>query len=106
MNENKAKQARDIITNAAGNDQGMKISLKKLEDYESQMAEIAGTVLGSKQIRDEKTDFIGSETDNAILALAREQAKHDPELATLLKELDESEKQIARLLDMLGTEKN
>ena len=40
------------------------------------------------------------------MELARVQAKYDPEMAALLKELDESEKQIARLLDMFGTEKN
>ena len=70
------------------------------------MAEVAGTVLGSKQTQDENKDFIGSEAENAMMALAREQAKHDPELAALLKELDESEKQIAVLLDVLGAVKS
>ena len=106
MNESKAKQARDMIAKAAENDQELKISLKELEDYERQMAESAETVLGNGQTQEEKSDFIGSEADNAMMALAREQAKHDPELAALLKELDESEKQIARLLDMLDSEKN
>jgi hypothetical protein len=106
MNESKSKQARDMIANAAEDNQEMKISLKELEDYESQMAEIAESVLGNGQAQEEKSDFIGSEADNAMMALAREQAKYDPELAALLKELDESEKQIARLLDMFGAEKN
>ena len=106
MKKSKAKQARDMIAKAAESDQGVKISLMELEEYESQMAEIAGTVLEDGLAQEEKTDFIGSEADNAMMVLAREQAKHDPELAALLKELDESEKQIARLLDMLGTEKN
>lgn len=106
MNESKSKQARDMIAKAAENDQEMKISMKELEDYERQMAEFAETVLGNGQTQEEKSDFIGSETDSAMMALAREQAKHDPELAALLKELDESEKQIARLLDMFGAEKN
>lgn len=106
MNESKSKQARDMIANAAEDNQEMKISLKELEDYESQMAEIVESVLGNGQAQEEKSDFIGSETDNAMMALAREQAKHDPKLAALLKELDESEKQIARLLDMLDSEKN
>ena len=106
MNDNKAKEARNLIAKIAENEHEMKISLKELEEYERQMAEIAETVLGNGQEQEEKTDFIGSEADNAMMALAREQAKHDPELAALLKELDESEKQIARLLDMLDSEKN
>ena len=106
MIESKSKEARDMIAKAAENDQEMKISLKELEDYESQMAEIAETVLGNGQAQEEKTDFIGSEADYAMMALAHEQAKHDPELAALLKELDESEKQIAGLLDILGIVKS
>ena len=106
MNENKSKEARDMIAKAADNNQEMKISLKELEDHECQMAELAETVLGNGQTQVAKSDFIGSEADNAMMALAREQAKHDPELAELLKELDESEKQIATLLDMLEPEKN
>ena len=45
MNESKSKQARDMIANAVVNNKEMKTSLKELEDYEMQMAEIAETVL-------------------------------------------------------------
>lgn len=38
-----------------------------------------------------------------MMSLAWEQAKHDPELMALLKELDESENQIAELTDVLGS---
>lgn len=38
-----------------------------------------------------------------MMDLAREQAKHDPELAVLVKELDESENQIAELTEVLGS---
>lgn len=107
MDENKAKQAKDIIANAAKDDQELKDAIKdainELEKLERQMAEIAETLLGSGKVQKENADFVGSEADNVMMALAREQAKHDPELAALLKEIDESENQIAGLTDILGS---
>lgn len=107
MNDNQAKQAKDIIANAVKEDQELKDALNdtinELEKLERQMAEIAETLLGNGQVRKENADFVGSEADNIMMALAREQAKHDPELAALLKELDESENQIAGLTDILGS---
>ncbi len=106
MNENKAKQAKDIIVNAAKDNRELKdtfnAAINELEKLERQMAEIAETLLGNGQVQKENTDFVGSEADNIMMALAREQAKHDPELAALLKELDASENQIAELTDVLG----
>lgn len=99
MNDNKAKQAKDIIANAAKDDQELKDTfndaINELEKLERQMAEIAETLLGNGKMRKENADFLGSEADNIMVVLAREQAKHDPELSALLKELDESENQIA-----------
>lgn len=107
MDENKAKQAKDIIVNAAKDDQELKDAvndtINELEKLERKMAEIAETLLGSGKVRKENADFVGSEADNIMMALAREQAKHDPELAALLKELDESENQIAELTDVFGS---
>ena len=107
MDDNIAKQAKDIITNAAKENQELKNefndAINELEKLERQMAEIAETLLGNGQVQKENTDFVGSEADNIMMALAREQAKHDPELAALLKELDESENQIAGLTDILGS---
>ena len=106
MDVNKAKQAKDIIANAAKDNQELKNefndAINELEKLERQMAEIAETLLGNGQVRKENADFVGSEADNIMMALAREQAKHDPKLAALLKELDESENQIAELTDVLG----
>ena len=106
MNENKAKQAKDIIVNAAKDNRELKdtfnAAINELEKLERQMAEIAETLLGNGQVQKENTDFVGSEADNIMRALACEQAKHDPELAALLKELDASENQIAELTDVLG----
>ena len=106
MNENEAKQAKDIIVNAAKDNRELKdtfnAAINELEKLERQMAEIAETLLGNGQVQKENTDFVGSEADNIMMALAREQAKHDPELAALLKELDASENQIAELTDVLG----
>ena len=106
MNVNKAKQAKDIIANAVIEDQELKDAfndaINELENLERKMAEIAETLLGNRQVQKENTDFVGSEADNIMMALAREQAKHDPELAALLKELDASENQIAELTDVLG----
>ncbi len=105
MNDNKAKQAKDMIANAAKDNQELKDvfndAINELEKLERQMAEIAETQLINGQARKENADFIGSEADNKMMALAREQAKHDPEVAALLKELDESENQIAELTDIL-----
>ena len=99
MDANKAKQAKDIIANTVKEDQELKdtfnAAINELEKLERQMAEIAETLLGNGQVQKENTDFVGSEADNIMMALAREQAKHDPELSALLKELDESENQIA-----------
>ena len=107
MDDNIAKQAKDIITNAAKENQELKNefndAINELEKLERQMAEIAETLLGNGQVRKENADFVGSEADNIMMALAREKAKHDPELAALLKELDESENQIAGLTDILGS---
>lgn len=107
MDDNKAKQAKDIITNAAKEDQDLKDAcndaINELENLERKMAEIAKTILGNGQVQIENAGFVGSEADNIMLALAREQARHDPELAALLKELDESENQIAGLTDRLGS---
>lgn len=106
MNENKAKQAKDIIVNAAKDNRELKdtfnAAINELEKLERQMEEIAETLLGNGQVQKENADFVGSEADNIMMALAREQAKHDPELAALLKELDASENQIAELTDVLG----
>ena len=102
MRKNKSKQARDMIKKAAEENHEIKDSLKELQDLERQMAEAAEIILGNEQTQNEKDCFVGSAADKAMMALAREQAKHDPELAALLKELDESEKQIARLTDILG----
>ena len=107
MDDNIAKQAKDIITNAAKENQELKNefndAINELEKLERQMAEIAETLLGNRQVQKENAGFVGSEADNIMMALAREQAKHDPELAALLKELDESENQIAGLTDILGS---
>lgn len=107
MDANKAKQAKDIIANAVKEDQELKDAfndaINELENLERKMAEIAETLLGNGQVRKENADFVGSEADNIMMALAREQAKHDSELAALLKELDESENQIAGLTDILGS---
>ena len=106
MDDNKAKQAKDIITNAAKEDQDLKDAcndaINELEKLERKMAEIAEILLGNRQVQKENAGFVGSEADNIMLALAREQAKHDPEVAALLKELNESEKQIAGLTDILS----
>ena len=107
MDANKAKQAKDIIANTVKEDQELKDalndSINELEKLERQMEEIAETLLGKGQVRKENADFVGSEADNIMMALAREQARHDPELAALLKEIDESENQIAGLTDILGS---
>ena len=104
MYENKSKQAKDMIQAAAKEKQKMKDSLKELQEMEKQMAELAEQVLGCGQMQKEKKDFIGSEADKVMMALAYEQAKHDPELAEMLKELEGSDKHIARLIDVLGIE--
>ena len=101
MNENKAKRAKEMIKAAAEENQELEESLKELKEMERQMAELAEQVLGSGQTQNEKNDFIGSEADNAMMVLAYKQAKHDPELAAMLKELEESDKQIARVTDIL-----
>ena len=107
MNAKNAKQAKDIIANAVKEDQELKDAfndaINELENLERKMAEMAETLLGNGQVRKENADFVGSEADNLMMALAREQAKHDPELAALLKEIDESENQIAGLTDILGS---
>ena len=103
MYANKAKQAKDMIKVAAEKNQEMKDSLNELQEMEKQMAELAEQVLGHGQTENEKKDFIGSEADKVMMALAYEQAKHDPELAAMLKELEESNKQIAGLTDILGS---
>ncbi len=107
MNKDKAKQAKDIIANAAKDDQELKDAVKdiinELENLERRMVEIVEVMHGNGQVQKENADFVGSEADNIMRALAREQAKHDPEWAAMLKELDESENQIAELTDILGS---
>lgn len=103
MYENKPKQAKDMIKAAAEENQELKDSLKELQEMERQMAELAEQVLGHGQTENEKDGFIGSEADKVMMALAYEQAKHDPELAAMLKKLEESDKQIAGLTDILGS---
>jgi len=78
-------------------------AINELEKLERKMAEIAEILLGNRQVQKENAGFVGSEADNIMLALAREQAKHDSEVAALLKELNESEKQIAGLTDILSS---
>lgn len=62
MNENKAKQAKDLIANAAKDNQELKDALNKsineLEKLERQMAEIAETLLGNGKIQKENTVFL------------------------------------------------
>ena len=93
-----------MIKAAAEENQELKDSLKELQEMERQMAELAEHVLGHGQTENEKNDFIGSEADKVMMALAYEQAKYDPELAAMLKELEETDKQIAGLTDILGSE--
>ncbi len=90
-----------MIKAAAEESQELKDTLKELQEMERQMAELAEQVLGSGQTENEKKDFIGSEADKVMMALAYEQAKHDPEMAAMLKEFEETDKQIAGLTDAL-----
>ena len=107
MDDNKVKQAKDIITNAAKEDQDLKDAfndtINELEKLERKMAEIAETLLGNRKVQKENAGFVGSEADSIMLALAREQSKHDPEVEALLKELNETKKQIAGLTDILSS---
>ena len=103
MYESKSKPAKDMIKAAAEKNQEIKDSLKELQEMEREMTELAEQVLGCDQMENGKKDFIGTEADNVMMALAYEQAKHDPELAAMLKELEKSDKQIARLTDILGS---
>lgn len=103
MYKNKLKQAKDMIKKAGEDNREMKDALLELLNLEKQMAELAEMLLGDGKMQNEEEDFIGSEADNAMMVMARDQAKHDPELAALLKKLDESEKQIAGLTEMLGS---
>ena len=73
MDVNKAKQAKDIIANAAKDNQELKDefndAINELEKLERQMAEIAETLLGKGQVRKEDADFVGSEADNDVMFL-------------------------------------
>ncbi len=93
-----------MIKAEAEKNQEVKDSLKGLQEIERQMAELAEQVLRKGLTENEKKAFIGSEADKVMMALAYEQAKHDPELAEMLKELEESDKQIAGLTTILGLE--
>lgn len=107
MNVNKVKQAKDIIANATKDEQLLKDAVKdiinELENLERRMVEIVEVMHGNGQVQKENADVVESEADNIMMALAREQAKHDPEWAAMLKELDEFENQIAELTDVLGS---
>lgn len=100
MNDATRKQARDLAEEAAVHDAEVAGTFEELLNLEKQMAVLANMVLRTNQTAE---GFIGSEAESAMMAVAREQAKHDPELAAMLKELDESEKRIAGLTEMLGS---
>ena len=95
------KQARDMMEDAAGHDSETAASFEELKNLEKQMADLSNTVLGTNQAQE---CFIGSDAESKMMEMARELAKTDPETAALLKELEESEKQIAGLMGILGAQ--
>lgn len=102
MNDDVRRQARDIVEDVAGHDAEVTDSFEKLKIMEKQMADLSNMVLGNKQTSE---GFIGSEAESEMMAMARGLAKTDPETAALLKELEESEKQIAGLMGILDKQK-
>ncbi len=93
MDDNLDKQAKYILASAAI--EGLKEIRNELENLERKTAEISEILHRDGQVRKENADFVGSEVDNIMMALLREQAKHDPELAAQLKEYVESENKIS-----------
>ena len=101
MNDDVRKQAKNLVEDAAKNDSEMTATVEELKDMEKQMADLTNTILGTNQAQD---GFIGSDAESAMMEMARELAKTDPETAVLLKQLEESERQVAGLMGILGAQ--
>ena len=100
MNDDEKKHARDMVQDAAVHDAEAAATFGEFKDMEKQMANLSNTILGTNRSAE---GFISSIEGSAMMAVARELAKIDPETEVLLKELEKSEKQIAGLTDTLGS---